>query len=162
MRLSFILAATLTGLLACATASDSEKIIRISNEQVLSDRQLLDTVVNDNEKRFLRAYNDAEDDSEDPKNVKNTVDAKPADESEDSELSEEERFSLIQMSNQPRYYWWFQHEMTPRDVRRALGLRAGSIKLVKRSIYRGYVKYYNKHCSYYENRKKDFCKAKEY
>nr|QBC17944.1 RXLR effector protein [Phytophthora infestans] len=142
--------------------SDSEKAAKISNDQVLSGRQLIDTVAKDNKKRLLRAYKDAEDDSEDSKNVKPTADSKHADKSEDSEDSQEERFSLIQTSNQPRYYWWFQHHMTPLDVRRDLELTADTINPIKRSVYTGYVDYYEDHCSYYENRKEEFCKAEDF
>ncbi|ETM97257.1 hypothetical protein PPTG_20405, partial [Phytophthora nicotianae INRA-310] len=153
MRLSYFLVVALTGLLACASAVDSEKTFTVSHNQVR-----FGAGVNNNEQRFLRAYPET-DDSEVSKTAK---DAKTAEEEDDSEDSEEERFSLIQISNRPRYYWWFRHQMTPRDVRKELGLRKNSIKLVKRSIYAGYVKYYDKHCTYYDNREKAFCKAKEY
>ncbi|KAF4038316.1 hypothetical protein GN244_ATG09568 [Phytophthora infestans] len=145
MRVLFILAVTFTGLLACATALDSEKAAQISNEQVLSDRQLIDTVTKESKKRLLRVYKDAEDGSEDSKNVRTTAGSKHADESEDSEDSQEERFSL--------------HQMTPRDVRRELDLKADTINLFKQSFYTGYVDYYEDHCAYAENRKEDFCKA---
>ncbi|KAG6946205.1 hypothetical protein JG688_00016168 [Phytophthora aleatoria] len=160
MRLSYFVAVTFTGLLACAAASDSAKTVTASNDQVLSNRELIDTGANDNEKRFLRANQDTDDESEDSKTAKEA--ASSTKEEADSEDSDEDRFSLIQTSNTPRYYWWFENEMTPRDVRKELGLRSDSIKLVKRSIYDGYVKYYDRHCTYYENRKKAFCKAEEY
>ncbi|KAG1686034.1 hypothetical protein DVH05_027839 [Phytophthora capsici] len=145
MRFTYFVAVALTGLLASndlVVASTADKTV--VHDQVLSDRELIDTGLNDNEKRSLRTNEDLEDDSEDLKK------------------SDEERFSLIQLSNQPRYYVWFEDEMTPKDVRRKFGLTRHSIKLVKRSIYRGYVKYYDEHCSYFENRKKDFCRAQEY
>ncbi|KUF85840.1 hypothetical protein AM587_10006076 [Phytophthora nicotianae] len=121
MRLSYFLVVALTGLLACASAVDSEKTFTVSHNQVR-----FGAGVNNNEQRFLRAYPET-DDSEVSKTAK---DAKTAEEEDDSEDSEEER--------------------------------KNSIKLVKRSIYAGYVKYYDKHCTYYDNREKAFCKAKEY
>ncbi|KAG3103978.1 hypothetical protein PI124_g16541 [Phytophthora idaei] len=160
MRLSYFVAVTFTGLLACAAASDSAKTVAASNDQVLSNRELIDTGANDNEKRFLRVNQDTDDESDDSKTAKEA--AASTKEEADSEDNDEDRFSLIQMSNTPRYYLWFENEMTPRDVREDLGLRSDSIKLVKRSIYKGYVKYYNNHCTYYENRKKAFCEAEEY
>ncbi|KAG7380051.1 hypothetical protein PHYPSEUDO_007827 [Phytophthora pseudosyringae] len=150
MRLSYLLVVALTGFLACseaAVASDADKSIvsETARDQVLSDRELIDTGANDNGKRFLRT------------NKQDT-----GVESDESDDSQEERFSLIQTSNTPRYLWWFENEMTPRDVRKELRLTKNSIKLVKRSIYQGYVKYYDNHCTYFENRKKAFCRAKEY
>ncbi|KAL3660352.1 hypothetical protein V7S43_014506 [Phytophthora oleae] len=147
MRFTYFLAVALTALLASddlVAASNADKTIVAEHDQVLSDRELIDTGVNDNERRFLRSN------------------PEPEAESEDSNENQEERFSLIQITNQPRYFIWFENEMTPKDVRRELGLTRRSIKLVKRSIYDGYVKYYDQHCSYYVNRKKAFCRAEEY
>nr|APP14216.1 REX1 [Phytophthora palmivora] len=147
MRLSYFMIVVLTGLVACNNGvvadSNADKTITSEHDQVLSDRELIDTGVNDNEKRLLRTAAKVETDSDD---------------------KEEERFSLIQTSNTPRYAIWFDEEMTPRDARIDLGLTGmwADVKVVKQSIYKGYVKYYNRRCGYEENSDKDFCINKEY
>nr|QMU24830.1 PaRXLR6 [Phytophthora agathidicida] len=145
MRLTYLLVVAVTGLLACCDAaapSDSEKTVVNSRDQVLANRELIDGGVSDNVKRSLRV--NAEDDSENPK-----TDAK----------SNEERFSLIQSSNTPRYYYWFDEEMTPRDVKVELGLTKVNyvVNPVTVSIYKGYVKYYKKKCQRFKYRDADFC-----
>lgn len=162
MRLSYFLVVAMTGLLACGdvvvAASDSRKTMMsevTSHDQVLSDRELVDDEANTNGKRSLRLRQASEDRSDDSK----TDNADP-----DSDESEEERLSIIQTVNKPRYIYWFSEQMTPRDVREGLGLDGLTdvVRPVKRSIYKGYVKYYNRHCRLFKYEKMAFCLAREY
>ncbi|OWZ04578.1 RxLR effector protein [Phytophthora megakarya] len=143
MRLTNFLVVAVTGLLACSEAvaatPNTDKTIASELDQVLSDRQLID-----NGKRFLRTAAKRE--------------------AETEGKLEERDISLIQTSNIPRYHYWFDNEMTPHDVRIDLDLTGAwaDFKVVKQSIYKGYVKYYDKNCEYSENEDEAFCKEKDY
>nr|A0A182BSS0.1 RecName: Full=Secreted RxLR effector protein 17; Flags: Precursor [Plasmopara viticola]ANC73373.1 secreted RxLR effector peptide protein 17 [Plasmopara viticola] len=75
---------------------------------------------------------------------------------------EEDRSSLIQTINTPRYAYWFSQQMTPLDVRRELHLPAHKLQAKPSKVYSGYVEYYNIHCSFFKYRDEPFCCVKEY
>ncbi|OWY90599.1 RxLR effector protein, partial [Phytophthora megakarya] len=82
----------------------------------------------------------------------------------DANTNDNERMFFIQTLNTPRYMYWFSLGMTPYDVREKLDLLGewADLKIFKQSLYRGYVKFYDKHCAIPHQSKEEFCRNRVY
>ncbi|KAL4101733.1 hypothetical protein PRIC1_005481 [Phytophthora ramorum] len=156
MRVSEFLVLAIAGFLACSdafavTSNDKHQQVLLTS-QALRNRDLADdNTVYANEKRVLRTRQTSDDEDEDEK-LKT--------EDSDSDDEEEER-GLISTLDYPKYWRWFRAHMTPYDVKEVLGLTGlrPLVKPIKRRVYKGYVRFYEKHCRLPKYRRMAFCRA---